>query len=489
VLTSAKNPKIASAVRLRKRALRDDARRFLVEGAQAVGEALDAGRLETLFTSDDLDPLAVRSRQLGVETYHVSDQIVRRLTSTVTPQPLVGVSSFLDVSLEEGLDGALVTGGADGAGGCIALLHEVRDPGNAGTVVRSADAAGAGALVFSATSVDVYNPKTVRASAGSIFHLPVVRGASTLEAVGRAKQRGVRVLAMAADGATDLDRADLSGLVMFVFGNESSGLPPEVKGLADGTVRVPQSSRAESLNLAAAATVCLFEWRRRSRRPAEALENIVGAAAHDIRSPLTAMKGFGYALERRWDAMDDEQRTMMLRGIVHDADRMDTILRLLVDAARVIAGNLEVFPEQVDVAGLVGSVAEQQRRDPDHPTVVWTGGEVIAFVDPARLRTTILAFCESLVWWGGEGPIEIEAENDVGVLRLHASRRVDDLSVDDVEALFLPRRPGEGAGTKIGLFVSRGLAEAQGGRCWGAVSEDLLTFHLELPAGPDTPVL
>ena len=114
--------------------------------------------------------------------------------------------------------------------------------------------------------------------------------------------------------------------MIFVFGNEAQGLPDDVVAVADAVVRVPQSGRAESLNLAAAATVCLFEWQRRRLRAGEALENIVAVAAHDIRSPLTAMKGFGYALERRWDAMTEDQRALMLQGIVHDADRMDTIL-------------------------------------------------------------------------------------------------------------------------------------------------------------------
>jgi TrmH family RNA methyltransferase len=482
VLTSAKNPKVANAARLRKRAFREDARRFLLEGAQAVGEALDAERLEILFTTDDLDPLAVRAQQAGVETHHVADDAVRRLTSTVTPQAVVGIAGFLDVGLESLLDVVSTEGD-----GCIALLHEIRDPGNAGTVLRSADAAGAGGVAFSETSVDVYNPKTVRASAGSVFHLPITRGASTIEAIEQAKERGARVLAMAAEGAADLYRTDLSGPVIFVFGNEAQGLPGDVVAVADAVVRVPQSGRAESLNLAAAATVCLFEWQRRRLRAGEALENIVASAAHDIRSPLTAMKGFGYALERRWDAMTEEQRALMLQGIVHDADRMDTILRMLVDAARVVGGTLEVFREQVDVGDLVMSVAQAQRRDPDHPEVEWVGRVGVVFADPARLKTTVQAFFGSLVWWGSEGPIVVDGEMRGTTLVLRASRPASDLTDDEADALFLPRRPGEGAGSKIGLFVARGVAEAQGGRCWGSVEGGRLVFHLELPAGPDAP--
>jgi TrmH family RNA methyltransferase len=480
VLTSARNPKVASALRLRKRASRETDARFLLEGTQAVAEALDAGRLETLFTSDDVDPVAVRARQAGVETLHVADGLIGRLTSTVTPQALVGVAAFLDVDLDDALASALQP-----AGGCVALLHEVRDPGNAGTVLRSADASGSGAVVFSDTSVDVYNPKTVRASAGSIFHLPVVRGYETRDAIDRARAREARVLAMASHGDTDLYRADLAGPVVFVFGNEAHGLPDDIVAAADASVRVPQTGDAESLNLAAAATVCLFEWQRRRLRSAEALESIISSAAHDIRSPLTAMKGFGYALERRWEAMTEEQRTMMLRGIVHDADRMDTVLRLLVDAARVVDGHLEVFREQVDVGDLVRGVAEAQRRDPDHPSVEWIGDIGPVFADPARLKTTLLSFLESLVWWGRDGAIVVDAEMRGDILGLHAWRTVAELGDDEVEALFTPRRPGEGAGSKIGLFVARGVAEAQGGRCWGTVQDGRLGFHLEVPAGPD----
>jgi TrmH family RNA methyltransferase len=472
VLTSPKDPRIAAAARLKKRAFREEDGRFLVEGAQAVGEALD--RLEVLFATDELDPLVVRAQQAGVEIQPVTDEVMGRLTSTVTPQGLVGVAPFIDVDLEA-LPGV----------GCLAILHEVRDPGNAGTVLRSADASGASGVVFTDTSVDVYNPKTVRASAGSLFHLPVVRGPATVEAVNAAHARGFRVLAMATHGAKDLYRTDLDGPVAFLFGNEAHGLPPEVSALADVSVRVPQFGRAESLNLAASAAVCLFERARRVAHRGEALETIIGAAAHDIRSPLTAMKGFGFALEKRWTQMTEEQRALMLQGIVHDADRMDTILRQLVDAARVVGGNLEPFREQVDLSDLVGSIAESQRRDPDHPPVTWTGDPGTVFADPARLRTTILAFIESLVWWAREGPVGVEAERDGDRLHLWITRAGTELSDEEAAALFVPRRPGEGAGSKIGLFVARGVAEAQGGSAWGTVADGRLAFHLELPVGPE----
>jgi signal transduction histidine kinase len=245
-------------------------------------------------------------------------------------------------------------------------------------------------------------------------------------------------------------------------------------------VRVPHAGRAESLNLAAAATVCLFEWVRRGRTPAETLEGLVAAAAHDIRSPLTAMKGFGYALGKRWSDMTDEQRDLMLTGIVHDADRMDTIVRQLMDAARVMSGTFQPFAELVDVSDVVRQLAEQQGRDPEHPVVEWAGGEgPKLLLDGGRLKTTLLAFMEALVWWASDGPIRVGSEIREDGLLVWASRSaVGDI---DVEGLFAARRPGSGGGSKIGLYVARRVAEAQGGRAWGDLDEGLLSLRVELP--------
>jgi TrmH family RNA methyltransferase len=471
VLTSIRNPKVAAAVRLKKRAFREEDRRFLVEGAQGVGEALEhPGHLLTLFVGDDLDPLAVRARQAGVEVHQVSSDVMTKLTSTVTPQGIVGVSRFVDVAPD--------TIPTDG---CVAVLHQVRDPGNAGTVLRSADAAGAGAVVFSTSSVDAYNPKTVRSSAGSIFHVPIVRGEATASVVAGVRDRGMRILAMDAHGDEDLYAVDLGSPVVFVFGNEAHGLPQDVLAHADATVRVPHRGKAESLNLAAAATVCLFEWARRRRGDPLALETIVAAAAHDIRSPLTAMKGFGYALEKRWGSMTEDQRTLMLRGIVYDADRMDAILRLLVDAGRVAAGTLEMFPERVELEALAEAIVASVRRDPEHPEVRWAGTADVVVADPARAKSAILAFIEALAWWAREGPITIEGGRIRDRLRLTVWRDGAEVTSDDAEGLFAARRPGSGAGSKIGLFVARGVAEAQGGRVWAEVRDGRLSFHLDVP--------
>jgi TrmH family RNA methyltransferase len=476
VISSLKNPKVAAAVRLKKRSFRESDERFLVEGPQGVREALASGAgVVALFHSGPPDDLVEAARRGGVEAIHVSEEVMARLTSTVTPQGVVAVVRFVHVGLD-----ALLPDPA-----CVAVLHSVRDPGNAGTVVRSADAAGADAVIFCATSVDAYNPKTVRASAGSLFHLPVVRGPETADAVEALRSRGCRIYAMDAEGDADLYELDLTAPTAFLLGNEAWGLPSEVASLADASVRVPIRGRAESLNLAAAATLCMFELARQHREGRRvALESVIASAAHDIRSPLTAMKGFGYALATRWDHMADEHRTLMLQGIVYDTDRLNMIVRQLVDAARVVGGTLELFPERVDVRALVEKVAQSAARDPDRPPIVWEGSErPMAFLDPDRLQLVLEAFAEAEVWWAGEGPIRVTARRSDGRLLLEAFRAGTQLTDEGAAALFQPRAPGTGAGSKIGLFVAHGVAEAQGGTVGVEVDGGGLRFRLDVPAG------
>jgi RNA methyltransferase, TrmH family len=461
------NRKVAEAVKLKKRAFRDERRSFLVEGFRGVEEALAAAPeagLASLFSTEDDHPLAQRARAAGVPTETVSETVMERLTSTVTPQGIVGIAPYRDVELSAVIE----------PGGCIAYLADVRDPGNAGTILRSADAAGATATVFSQASVDPYNPKVVRASAGSIFRMPIVRSVPAEEGIDALRANGWRALATSPNGTSDLYSLDLSRPTAFVFGNEASGVSGGMAARCDGSVRIPLPGGAESLNLAAAATLCLFEWARARRgEQRAALETVIASAAHDIRSPLTAMKGFGFTLASRWDSMSDEQRQTMLQGIIYDTERMDAIVKQLVDAARVTGGRLELFPEIVDVGELVASLAEAARMDPEHPPIEWRSGVVLAFVDPSRLRVAIA--------WAREGPIDVSARAQDGRLSLEVARSGPEIGHEELAALFAPRAPGSGGGSKIGLFVSKGVAEAQGGSASLEIADGALRFHLELP--------
>jgi RNA methyltransferase, TrmH family len=195
------------------------------------------------------------------------------LAQTVTPQGLLGVCRFVDVPLAEL---------AATRPRLVAVLANVRDPGNAGTVLRTADAAGADGVIFTAASVDPYNSKCVRSSAGSLFHLPVVTGAEPAAAAAALRAAGLQVLA--ADGGTGHllgapGAPDLAGPTAWLFGNEAWGLPADLLALADESVAVPIYGRAESRNLAAAAAVCLYASAARQQAPAPAVTPSVTSSA------------------------------------------------------------------------------------------------------------------------------------------------------------------------------------------------------------------
>ncbi|MFH9014407.1 TrmH family RNA methyltransferase [Streptomyces sp. NPDC017943] len=268
-LISPRSPRVSAARRLAKRNFRGKERLFLAEGPQAVREAAghrarDAATLVELFTTpeaaDRHADIVGAARDAGARVHLASEQVIADISTTVTPQGLVGVCRFLDTPFDEVLAGRPRL---------VALLANVRDPGNAGTVLRCADAAGAEAVVLTDASVDVYNPKAVRASVGSLFHLPVAVGVPVEHAVERLRAAGIRVLA--ADGAGDrdlddeLDKGTMGGPTAWLFGNEAWGLPEETRTLTDAVVRVPIHGKAESLNLATAAAVCLYASARAQR--------------------------------------------------------------------------------------------------------------------------------------------------------------------------------------------------------------------------------
>jgi RNA methyltransferase, TrmH family len=268
-LTSVRSPRVKAARQLAKRALRERARSFLAEGPQAVSEALaQAGVVTQLFLTGAARAryagLAAQASRQGAEVNTVSGEVMAELAQTITPQGVLAVCRFVDVPLAE------LTGAAPRL---AVILASVRDPGNAGTVLRTADAAGAQGVVFSDASVDPYNSKCVRASAGSIFHLPLVLGGRVAETVACLREAGLRVLA--ADGASgrSLDEIEPSGLLReptaWLFGNEAWGLPADLLALADEAVAVPIYGQAESLNLAAAAAVCLYASARAQRVPSQ----------------------------------------------------------------------------------------------------------------------------------------------------------------------------------------------------------------------------
>jgi RNA methyltransferase, TrmH family len=260
-----RSPRVVAAHKLLRRRHRDDEGLFLAEGPQAVREALAAGVVTELFGTVDgygrARELVETANAADIPVWPVTEPALSNLADTVTPQGVVAVCRHLH---HHDLRRILHESPR-----LVVVLAGIADPGNAGTVLRTADAAGANAVVFPEGTVDPYNGKCVRASAGSLFHIDVVRGGSAEAAVQALRAAGLTVLAADARGPVGLDeQADsgaLSGRTAWVFGSEAHGLPEPVAALVDRQVSVPIYGLAESLNLAAAAAVCLYASARAQR--------------------------------------------------------------------------------------------------------------------------------------------------------------------------------------------------------------------------------
>lgn len=263
VLTT-RSGRVRAARKLTRRGDRAEQRLFLAEGAKALTQALvlPGGVLEVFASETASAQYAVVRKaadDAGVPWSLVDEAAIATLSGAVAPQGIVAVCRFVDVSLAAVLERSAPDGVAHPA---LVICADVRDPGNAGTVIRCADAAGAAGVVLAGNSVDAYNDKTVRASAGSLWHLPVSVGADPVAVVVQARAAGFLVLAADGAGEVDLFEAESSGLleqpVAWLFGNEAWGLPEELAALADHRVSIPIRGRAESLNLSTAAAVCLY---------------------------------------------------------------------------------------------------------------------------------------------------------------------------------------------------------------------------------------
>ena len=274
-LTS-RSGRVKAARKLARRSVRAEQRLFLAEGAKALTEALHlpAGVVEVFATEAASEQYAALRKAVddaGVPWFPVSDDAIASLSGAVTPQGLVAVCRFLDVDLDTLLNPPVVeergTSVSEPLTPTLVICADVRDPGNAGTVIRTSDAAGAIGVVLCGNSVDPYNDKAVRATVGSLWHLPVSVVEDPADCVRRAKAAGFVVLAADGAGDTDLFEAESSGLldqrVAWLFGNEAWGLPEDLAALADYRVSIPIFGRAESLNLSTAAAVCLYAGARR----------------------------------------------------------------------------------------------------------------------------------------------------------------------------------------------------------------------------------
>lgn len=244
-----------AAVKLHRHVARRRAARFLAEGPNLVTEALRRGFVVEVFATDDaLDRFG--ETLVGAPVHRVTARAAKALSDTVTPVGLVAVCTMPQPQLADVLAGEPRL---------IAVAVDTSEPGNAGTLIRLADAMGADAVVLAGNGVDPYNGKCLRSSAGSIFALPVLSEPDTDGVITALRGVGLQVLATTLDGETSLVDADVSRPTAWLFGSEAHGLAPEVAALADARVHIPMRGGAESLNVAAAAAICLYESSRASR--------------------------------------------------------------------------------------------------------------------------------------------------------------------------------------------------------------------------------
>ena len=255
VLTNPRAERVKAVRALGRRSARQRAGRFVVDGPQGVREVLRFAPhtvVDLYVESSSLDrhgELLQLAERADLHVHHCDAAVMGALVDTQHPQGIVAVCRPVDVPVDRAL-------AADD--GFVVVLAHVRDPGNAGTVIRTADAAGARAVILSDASVDLYNPKVVRSTAGSLWHLPIAVGGAVPDLIAACRSRGRRVLAADGAGRTLLPDADLSGPHAWLMGNEAWGLEQTTRELADEIVRVPIHGHAESLNLAIAATVCMY---------------------------------------------------------------------------------------------------------------------------------------------------------------------------------------------------------------------------------------
>jgi TrmH family RNA methyltransferase len=259
MLDNPRSPRVRAVAKLAKKGARSETGLFLLEGPQAVSEALTYSPqlLVDLFATptalERYGDIAQAASDAGIDVEFVTEQVLDTMADTVTPQGFVAVCRQFPTAVKDIFAAAPRL---------IAVLEEVRDPGNAGTIIRAADAAGADAVILTGRSVDLYNPKVVRSTTGSLFHLPVAMEATLADVVERSREAGLQVLAadIKGDDLLDVRTAGLLGNpTAWVFGNEARGLADDQLTLVDRAVSLPIYGQAESLNLATAASVCLYE--------------------------------------------------------------------------------------------------------------------------------------------------------------------------------------------------------------------------------------
>lgn len=263
IIQSSTNKTIKYIKSLQLKKYRDEYGRFAIEGEKLIKEALDYKASismvllsQSFAESERHDELAADLKNRNIPLYYANDRSFKDAGETDTPQGVIAVAEKMEYSLDSIINEDEL---------CMVLLHEIRDPGNAGTIVRTADACGLDAVLLSKGSVDLYNGKTIRSTMGSLFHIPVIQNLDTLETI--LKLKAMKVITIGADPHSSTNCIELPSYKKsaIIIGNESQGICSEISSMLDQNAAIPMPGRAESLNAGIAASIMIYEFSVRKR--------------------------------------------------------------------------------------------------------------------------------------------------------------------------------------------------------------------------------
>ena len=258
MITSTSNPKVKELVQLQKKAKhRNQAGVFIAEGSRMVLET-PVGRIKQLYVSESyFEKGGQKLDEEGYDFEILSDSVFSYVSDTKTPQGILAIVKRKEYSLEDIVN----VENPD-----LIVLDNLQDPGNLGTIFRTAEAAGVTGIVLSKDCVDIYNPKVIRSTMGAIYRMPFVYVEDLLDALSILKEKGIKTYAAHLKGKNSYDKENYKTACAFLIGNEGNGLREEVSNMADTWIRIPMEGQAESLNAAIAAAVLMFEASRQRRQ-------------------------------------------------------------------------------------------------------------------------------------------------------------------------------------------------------------------------------
>lgn len=255
IISSKDNPIIKSVKKLKEKRYRDTQKKFIVEGLRFVKEAIESDfKVDYLFISEKnykkfTSEGFIKESKKEVELFEVSESALHQICSTENPQGIAAVVEYKNIDAEM-KDGFYI------------LVDKVQDPGNMGTIIRTANAAGALGVIITAGTVDVYNSKTLRSTMGSIFKIPVIFEDKNLSKIKKLKENGFRIITSALEAKYNFYDVKLNGRLIITVGNEGNGVSDPIKKVSDLIVKIPMPGNAESLNVGVASAVMMFEYVR-----------------------------------------------------------------------------------------------------------------------------------------------------------------------------------------------------------------------------------